>query len=152
MEIPLENNLEAICTVTELAKKLGLSRPRFYQLQKDGVFPMPIYCIRTRRPFYTLELQQKCIDIRRTGIGPNGQPIFFYAPRKNNTTTSQNQSNPKIRKFTEILKSMKLNITYNMVKKAIEELYPKGLDQEVIDRTVITNLSSYFSPRCENGV
>ncbi len=54
----LDNDLKAVCSVTELTKKLGLSRARFYQLQKMGVFPMPIYCTRTIRPFYPLELQQ----------------------------------------------------------------------------------------------
>ena len=63
----LSEDLNAVCSVTELAKTLGLSRARFYQLQKMGIFPMPIYCIRTRRPFYTPDLRQICVDIRKTG-------------------------------------------------------------------------------------
>ena len=41
-------DLKAVCSVTALAKKLGLSRARFYQLQKMGVFCAPVYCTRTR--------------------------------------------------------------------------------------------------------
>jgi hypothetical protein len=72
-----ENDLKAVCSVTALAKKLNLSRARFYQLQKKGVFPTPIYCTRTQRPFYPSHLQQKCMDIHKTGIGLDGRPIFF---------------------------------------------------------------------------
>ena len=31
------NELKAVCSVTDMANKLGLSRARFYQLQKVGV-------------------------------------------------------------------------------------------------------------------
>ena len=50
------NDFKAVCSVTELAKNLDMSRARFYQLQKLGVFPEPVYCIRTKRPFYPLVL------------------------------------------------------------------------------------------------
>ena len=78
----LDNDFGAVCSVTELAGKIGLSRARFYQLMEKGVFPKPVYCTRTRRPFYTLDLQQKCIDIRKTGIGYNQQPVVFYSERR----------------------------------------------------------------------
>jgi len=70
-------DLKTVCSVSELAKKLDLSRARFYQLQKKGVFPVPVYCTRTKRPFYSSALQQKCINIRKTGIGFDGRPVIF---------------------------------------------------------------------------
>ena len=145
MKVPLEKNIEAVCSVTELTKKLGLSRARFYQLQKAGVFPMPVYCIHTRRPFYTLELQQKCFEIRKTRIGLNGQPIIFYAPRKNGITKAQNRSDHKIQEMTGILKNMIPDVTCEMVKEAVEKLYPEGLEDKTTERTVITNLSGYIN-------
>jgi predicted DNA-binding transcriptional regulator AlpA len=39
-----DNEFEAVCSVHEMADKLGLSRPRFYQLLRLDVFPPPIYC------------------------------------------------------------------------------------------------------------
>jgi len=78
------NELKAVCSVTEMAGKLGLSRARFYQLQKTGVFPAPVYCVRTKRPLYPLDLQQECLDTRKTGIGHNGQPIVLTLHEKKN--------------------------------------------------------------------
>ena len=75
------NDFKAVCSVTELAKNLDMSRARFYQLQKVGVFPEPVYCVYTKRPFYTMGLQEKCLEIRETGIGHNGRPIIFYSKR-----------------------------------------------------------------------
>ena len=139
-----DNSLKAVCSVTELVKKLGLSRARFYQLQKMGVFPKPIYCTRTKRPFYPLDLQQKCIDIRKTGIGHNGQPILFYTSRQNKSRKSQNQSDHTCEELTDILRQMGLNVTCNKVKNAVKTLYPEELTQYPVEGTVIRDLFRYF--------
>ena len=135
-----DNGLKAVCSVTELAKKLGLSRARFYQLQKMGVFPEPIYCVRTKRPFYPLDLQQECLSIRKTGIGYDGQPIIFYSSRKNKSGESQNQSDHEYEKLTNSLRKMGLNVTRNKVKKAVKTLYPEGLAQCFDEGIVIRNV------------
>ena len=57
MKMLPNDDFKAVCSVTELAKKLDLSRARFYQLQKVCVFPEPVYCIRTKRPFYPMDIQ-----------------------------------------------------------------------------------------------
>ena len=74
-------NLKAVCSVSEMAQLVGLSRSRFYQLQKQGVFPHPLYDIATKRPFYPQHLQKRCLEIRNTGIGDNSQRILFYTQR-----------------------------------------------------------------------
>ena len=140
----LDNDLRAVCSVTELTKKLGLSRARFYQLQKMGIFPMPLYCTRTKRPFYPLELQQKCIDIRKTGIGFNGQATIFYASRKNISQKSPGQLDHQYEELADILSQMGLNVTCNKVRKAIKALYPTGLAQCSDEGMVIRDLFRYF--------
>ena len=140
----LYNDLKAVCSVTELTKKLGLSRARFYQLQKMGVFPMPIYCTRTKRPFYPLELQQKCIDIRKTGIGLNGQATIFYASRKNISQKSPSQLGHQYEELADILSQMGLNVTCNKVRHAVKALYPAGLAQCPDEGMVIRDLFRYF--------
>ena len=140
----LDNDLKAVCTVTELAKKLSLSRARFYQLQKTGIFPKPIYCTRTKRPFYPLNFQQKCIDIRKTGIGFNGQLIFFYASRKNKSQKSPSQLDHKCEELADILSQMGLNAARNKVKNAVNVLYPGGLTQCPDEGMVIRDLFRYF--------
>ena len=139
-----DNSLKAVCSVTELAKKLGLSRARFYQLQEIGVFPKPVYCVRTKRPFYPLDLQQKCIDIRKTGIGCNGQIIIFYTSRQNKAGKSQNQSDRKYEELADTLRQMGLNVTCSKVKNAVKTLYPEKLAQHPVEGEVIRDLFRYF--------
>jgi hypothetical protein len=140
VKIISDNDLKAVCSVGELAKKLNLSRARFYQLQKTGVFPMPAYCIRTRRPIYTLDLQQKCIAVRKTGIGYNGQPILFNAMRKNKFGESQSRSDNKYEELMRCLKEMGLNVPLDKVKAAVKNLYPQGLPQHQDKGRVIKEL------------
>jgi len=109
-----------------------------------GVFPKPVYCLRTKRPFYTLDLQQKCIEIRKMGIGHNGQPIIFYTSRKNKSNNSHNQSDHRYEELADILRRMGLNVTCNKVKNAIKALYPEELTQYPVEGTVIRDLFRYF--------
>ena len=140
----LPNDQNTLCSVTELAKTLGLSRARFYQLQKKGIFPMPIYCIRTRRPFYTPALRQICVDIRKTGIGHNGQPIVFNARHKRGAKEPKDQSEQRYQAFADTLVQMGLNVTCNKVKIAVQKLYPDGLAQSIDEEKVIRDLFRYF--------
>ena len=55
--------LKAAVTVAEMARMCGLSRARFYQLQKAGVFPVPQVNPSTKRPFYDQELQKVCLEV-----------------------------------------------------------------------------------------
>src|SRR5947209_7991692 len=68
-------------SVAEMARMVGLSRARFYQLQQAGVFPKPDRDADTGRPFYPEEQQQVCLEVRRRNCGVNGKPVLFYARR-----------------------------------------------------------------------
>jgi len=138
-----DNDLKAVCTVPELAKKLGLSRARFYQLQNAGAFPKPVHS-GTKRPYYSLELQQKCIEIRRTRIGFNGQPILFNASRKTKSDKSKNQSDDKYEELMDILREMRLSVTRSKVRDAVKALYPDGLAKGPIEDMVIRDVFRYF--------
>ena len=151
-----KNELKAICSVTELARILGFSRTRFYQLQKMGVFPMPVFCIRTRRPFYPLDLQKKCIEIRKTGIAYNGQPILFYGERKNCNKASlelpklekaSNKNQQKYEEFTNTLKRMGLNVSCKAVEDASNVLFPEGLKQYSDEGQTVRDLFRYLTAK-----
>lgn len=73
--------LKAAVSVSEMARSLRMSRARFYELIEAGVMPPPVYLVRTKRPFYTAELQAVCHRVRELGQGINGEPIVFYATR-----------------------------------------------------------------------
>ena len=137
----LNNDLKAICSVAAVAKKLRLSRARFYQLLEMGVFPKPVYCTRTKRPFYPLDLQQQCLRIRETGIGHNGQLVIFYNLRKDKPKSRLDNTHKEL---AEDLKQMGLNVAPNTINNTIKTLYPKGLpvdDDDAVIRELFMHLS-----------
>lgn len=144
------NDLNSVCSVSEMAGTLGLSRARFYQCLKTGVFPMPVYCIRTRRPFYSLDMQTRCMEIRRTGIGFNGQPVLFNKTRQKDNSPSQ--IDRKYKELASMLKGMGLKVTPVKVKDALAVLYPHGLANGSDEALVMRDIFRYFSKDCNNGV
>jgi len=133
------NYLKTVCTVPEMAKILGLSRARLYQLLQEGVFPRPVRP-GTKRPYYPLELQQKRIEIRQTRIGFNGQPILFNDSRRSKSGKCRTQSGDKFEELVVILRELRLSVTLNKIKKAVKTLYPEGLPEGRIEDTVIRDL------------
>ena len=142
------SNLKPIISVSEMAKMLNLSRARLYQLLEIGILPKPLYCERTKRPYFTIELQQQCLEVRETNIGANGQYILFYSPRKNTTKkSSRNKSklSPQIIEMTDTLNNMGLSCSAADVQVTVEELYPDGidnLDHGVVIREIFRHLKS----------
>ncbi|MHC4759196.1 MAG: helix-turn-helix transcriptional regulator [Planctomycetota bacterium] len=139
---------QSICSVTELAKKLGLSRARFYQLQNTGVFPPPVYCLHTKRPFYPMCLQEKCLEIRETGIGHNDRPIIFYSKRNIAATKPNGCSEQKYRELSDALGRMGLKTSPAEAGKAFVAIYPGNWKKLNIDGAVIAEVFRYF----QNGV
>src|SRR4051794_10928242 len=72
---------KAAISVGEMARKVGMSRARFYELMAKGVFPQPERQPGTDRPYFTQELQVACLEVRRTNRGIDGQPVLFYSRR-----------------------------------------------------------------------
>jgi hypothetical protein len=56
---------KTVVSVAEMARMVGLSRARFYQLVGEGIFPSPLYSVHTRRPFFSEEMQAICLEVRR---------------------------------------------------------------------------------------
>src|SRR4051812_5990340 len=73
--------LQTVISVSDMARRVGLSRQRFTQLVSEGVFPSPVYDVQTRRPFYTAELQERCLEVKRRNVGVNGRVVLFYTKR-----------------------------------------------------------------------
>jgi hypothetical protein len=147
IEMSQDHDFRMICSVTEMARKLRLSRARFYQLQNMGVFPAPVYRRHTRRPFYPRDLQEQCLAIRKTGIGANGQPVLFNASRKRAAGRSQTPSAQEHRGLVEALGQMGLNVSDRQVAEAVEALYPQGLTEGWADGTTLRSLFQYFERR-----
>lgn len=137
---------QVVCTVTQMAKKLGLSRPRFYQLLTAGVFPPPAYCLSTRMPIYTLDLQDACLTIRKTGIGFDHKPVRFYSPRKTR------RPHPEHEQLVAVLRQMRLSVTTAQIRKALHQLGLPGTGQKETDPEVIRLLFIHLHGTRQNDV
>ena len=121
-------------SVAEMARMIGLSRARFYQLI-GSTFPPPIYDVETRRPYYSSDLQAKCLDVRHRNCGIDGKPVLFYARRMgiapSRPRPSQRKTavvNDQHRDLTEGLKSLGLvDVTAAQVGATVKQLYPCGV-------------------------
>lgn len=59
-----------------MAARGQLSRSRFHVLVRAGVFPEPRRDV-GRRPYYPTDLIERCLEVRQTGVGANGQVVMF---------------------------------------------------------------------------
>ena len=141
-----DNDRRGVCTVSQMASKLELSRARFYQLLKSDVFPPPAYCCLTQKPVYPARLQEICIEIRKTGIGFNGQLIRFYRQRKNI------KPKPEHKQIAAILREMGLTVTAHQVKKALAQLKVSATSTMTADAELIGRLFKHFYAERQNGV
>ena len=82
---------DKLMSVSQVAISVGLSRQRFHQLVKQGVFPPPVYDIQTRRPHYTEEQQNVCLAVREKNVGINGKVVLFYSRRLADHAKKTNQ-------------------------------------------------------------
>ena len=127
---------EKLFSPSQVAAAVGLSRQRFHQLMTEGVFPPPVYDIRTRRPHYTEEMQKVCLAVREKNVGINGRVVLFYARRPDSSPTKKqirscgsasSKKPPKHSRLIEGLKGLGLTTaTEGDVTAALQNLYPSG--------------------------
>jgi hypothetical protein len=125
---------KTIVTFSEMARMLSLSRSRLYQLVRAGVFPSPVYDVRTHRPIFTEELQKVCLEVRRRNCGINGQPVLFYAKGPGPAKPTKPTKAKAITKgqYADVLDGLRAlglaAATSQQVEAAVKELFPAGLD------------------------
>lgn len=148
----MSDETKAVVSVSEMARMVGLSRARFYQLQKVGIFPPPERDGETGRPFYSEEQQKVILEVRRRNCGVNGKAILFYARRVPLTPTSPKPRKPttpkpKIDQHADLVEALQglglAGATAAQVGAAVKELYPQGtasVDQIEVVRAVFLHL------------
>jgi hypothetical protein len=128
-------------TVAEMARNLGLSRARFYELMRDGVFPTPSRNPKTKRPYFDRQQQELCLLIRKTNRGANGRTVLFYgrrltgvspterrSARKSKSKPKQHQDETTIEALRRGLSQLGLNeATPSEIRVALTEQYPDGV-------------------------
>jgi hypothetical protein len=141
-------SMKSAVTVSEMAEMLVLSRSRFYDLIESGVFPKPVEHPTTKRPMYDRGLQEKCLEIKQTGIGANGLPVLFNRkPKKpvqpRHQRKPEPEKGPDHAELLNALKGLGLTATPQAVAEAVAALYHtglSGLDQGDVIRKVFLHL------------
>ena len=120
---------KAVVTVAEMARMVGLSRARFYQLMGTA-FPHPLYSVATRRPFYEEAIQMVCLQVRRRNCGVDGKPILFYARGSVPVSKGRKVKSPATDLHAELLDGLKAlgltSATSAQVAPVMRELFPQG--------------------------
>ena len=127
---------QAYLSCAAVARKLGLSRQRFWQLRKEGVFPQPQIDKETGRPFYTEEQLEVCLDLRKRNVGINGKVVLFYSVRSTTVMPKAKKKKAKSKakgsrhqSIIDALKTLGLSgVSDTQIDSAILELFPSGTD------------------------
>jgi|SRR5579864_226224 len=149
-------------SITEMARAVGLSRARFYQLVRRGTFPPPDKEPVTGRPCYFEEGQRRCLEVRRRNCGIDGKPILFYARRQGFGAGKAKQPKPKIEAMKGDVKTLLdgLNAlglttaTAAQVEAVTQQLYPTGrdgIDQGEVLKAVFLEIRRRHSGDREGG-
>jgi len=142
---------DKLMSLSQVSAAVGLSRQRFHQLMKQGVFPPPVYDIQSRRPHYTEEMQKVCLAVREKNVGINGQVVLFYSRRPGVVPKKQIRSHwstsPKTAKHTGLIDGLRglgmTTVTEQQVEAALKELCPNGtaeVGEAELLRTVFVHL------------
>ena len=123
----------AAISIKSQAALVGLSRQRFMQLVKAGVFPAPLYDVASKRPFYSEELQAQCLEVRKRNVGINGKVVMFYSRRSCSMTTTPKARKPQGKptgSYADVVDGLKglglVNVTHKQVDETVGQLFPQG--------------------------
>lgn len=125
-----EPTKKAALSVVEVASLCLLSPSRFHALVRQGVFPKAVKAGLGRRPHYTHELVQRCVEIRSTGIGVNGQITLFNRPAKKKADRKRTPITPATSEHDELLEALQglgLSVTGEAVAAAVHNVFPDGI-------------------------
>ncbi len=129
-------------TVQELCELIGLSKNRFYALQKAGIFPACLRNPLNNRPVFDSALVEQCLGIVRHRVGANGAP--WVPNRKNPVVKRHARPTPagQHQGMLESLASLGLQVTASQVQEALKRLPDegRGLEESEIIRRVFLEL------------
>ena len=124
---------KTVVSVSEMARMVGLSRARFYQLVRRGTFPAADQDAVSNRPCYCEEKQRQILEARRRNCGVDGKAILFYSRRRDlgqpKTAPRPTKLKEKRNKYADVidgLEQVKITITTAQVEAIVKEELAKG--------------------------
>jgi hypothetical protein len=136
-----------------MARMLGMSRARLYQLLKDGTFPAPCRDAEGRA-FFTRDQQAQILTAYRMNTGVNGRSVFFRPKAVRGMPSRKPPARPEASAdayrngLLAALRAMGLShLTKQQLDTAIRTLYPAGLpeDRPLLVRSLFLHLHSQDS-------
>jgi hypothetical protein len=144
---------KSVVSVAEMARMVGQSRARFYQLIGTA-FPWPVYLLSTRRPFYDEKLQDLCLEVRRRNYGIDGKPILFYSRRPVVAPPMRKPNKVAVVKngHADLLDGLRglglVNVTAGQVTEAVKKIYPQGMPEGASGEVL---RALFLHLRCQNS-
>jgi len=126
---------KTIVSVTEMARMVGLSRARFYQLVRRGTFPAADHDIVSNRPF---DGNAILFCSRRRDLGQIKAPA---RPKKQKAASSQ------CAELIDFLEEAKITMTTAEVETIVKEAFPEGTDNTAFDTIIEAILERRRRPK-----
>ena len=143
-----------ILSMSDMARLVNLSRSRFYQLVSEGIFLPPIYNIENKRPYFTKEIAEKNLQLKRNNVGANGKIVLFYSSRSSSSYTKIGRGSRKVESnrpaaqsnhqdFREGLAALGLrDVSDAQIESAVRSSFPQGAadvaDEEILRQVFLS--------------
>lgn len=140
---------KSVVSITDMARLVGLSRQRFGQLVREGVFPPADHDPISGRPFYNSDKQQQCLLVRQTNTGINGRAILFYSRRRDTGTkraSAKAKAGTQDTTVVQQLAELGLSVTVREIETATATLFPGGATA-VAPEALLKSLFLHFRRR-----
>jgi hypothetical protein len=129
-------------TVQELCELIGVSKNRFYSLQKAGIFPAALRSPLNNRPVFDSALVEQCLGIVRHRVGANGAP---WVPNRKNpvvSTTIRSPASSRHKDLITALMSLGLTVTAGQIDEGVKKLPDsgQGMDEAELIRRLFLEL------------
>ncbi len=127
-----------VYSVSSMAMSLQMSRSRFYQCMSAGYFLKPKYTEDTNRPYFTSDMAQRNMEVKRTNVGVNGRICIFYGPRNIKPSSKQRTISKKKSvaqdKYSDLIEGLKslglIDVPPKKVESALQACFPDGVQNE----------------------
>ena len=136
----------AAATVTEVAALCQLSRSRFYELVRAGVFPQPVQNGSAKRPIYVREHDRKVSGNQANGrrtqrqdhrIQPQADQPRHPQSGHSGTGRDRHAEGIDLRPLVTGLKSLgMIDVTDAQVEKIVADLFPDGMDGQDLGEVI----------------